>query len=102
MRARDERALGAFFDRYFDRIFAVTYRLLGDRQAAEDASQDVFLKAYRAAERIDPDRDPYPWLLAIAYNTCRDLWRSGAHRMARRSAGLLERIWPMRPCSMMA
>lgn len=88
VRARDPMALEAFFDRYFDRIFALAYRLTGDRASAEDAAQDVFLKVHRALDRLDPGRDPYPWLVTIATNVCRDLWRSGAYRMGRRAVPL--------------
>ena len=88
VRARDPEALGAFFERYFDRVYGLVYYLLGERAAAEDATQEVFLKVHRAAAQLDPARDPAPWLSAIAYNTCRDLWRSGAYRMSRRSASI--------------
>ncbi len=88
VRARDPKALEAFFDRYFDRIFSLAYRLTGDRTIAEDAAQDVFLKVHRALDRLDPSRDPYPWLVTIATNVCRDLWRSGAYRMGRRAIPL--------------
>jgi RNA polymerase sigma-70 factor (ECF subfamily) len=88
VRARDPEALGAFFERHFDRIYALVYRLLGDPTQAEDVTQEVFLKVHRAADRIDPARDPGPWLTTIAHNTCRDLWRSGAYRLGRRAASL--------------
>jgi RNA polymerase sigma factor (sigma-70 family) len=90
VRARDPEALGAFFERHFDRIYGLAYRLLGDRAAAEDAAQEVFLKVHRAADRLDPARDPDPWLLTITTNVCRDLWRSGAHRLSRRSTSIEE------------
>jgi RNA polymerase sigma-70 factor, ECF subfamily len=51
-------------------------------------TQEVFFKVHRAAHQLDPTRDPGPWLTAIAYNACRDLWRSGAHRMSRRSGSI--------------
>ncbi len=86
--ARDPEALGAFFDRYFDHVFGLVCRLLGDRTAAEDVTQEVFLKVHRAAHQIDTARDPAPWLAAIATNACRDVWRSGAFRLGRRSASL--------------
>jgi len=98
VRARDPQALGAFFERYVDQVYALVYRLLGDRVAAEDVTQEVFLKVHRAAPQLDTSRDPGPWLTTIATNTCRDLWRSGAHRMGRRSesleddGGLAERL----------
>jgi RNA polymerase sigma-70 factor, ECF subfamily len=88
VRARDPEALGAFFERYFDRVYGLVFHLLGERAAAEDATQEVFLKVHRAAAQLDPARDPAPWLSTIAYNTCRDLWRSGAYRMSRRSASV--------------
>lgn len=88
VRARDPEALGAFFERYFNRIYGLAYRLLGERAAAEDAAQDVFLKVYRAADRLDPQRDPEPWLLTITTNVCRDHWRSGAHQLSRRTSSI--------------
>jgi RNA polymerase sigma-70 factor (ECF subfamily) len=88
VRARDPEALGAFFDRYFDFVFGFVLRLLGDRSAAEDVTQDVFYKIHRAADQLDAGRDPRAWVIAIARNACRDRWRSGAYRMARRSASI--------------
>lgn len=86
VRRRDPEALAAFFERHFDRVYALVFRLLGNRHAAEDAAQEVFLKVHRAAHTLDPDRDPLPWITTIAYNVCRDLWRSGAYRLSRYSA----------------
>jgi RNA polymerase sigma-70 factor (ECF subfamily) len=88
VRAREPAALATFFDRYAAHVYALVYRLLGAREEAEDVTQDVFFKVHRAAHRLDPDRDPLPWLTAIAYNACRDLWRSGTHRLGRRSDSL--------------
>lgn len=88
VRRREPQALEAFFETYFDRIHAFVRRLLGDASLAEDVTQDVFLKIYKAADRIDPERDPVPWLFAIAHNACRDVWRSGAYRLARRASSI--------------
>jgi len=90
VRDRDPEALGLLFERYFDAVYALVYRLLGERSAAEDAASEVFLKVYRAAHQLDPGRDPAPWLMTIATNVCRDLWRSGAYRMSRRVASGLD------------
>jgi RNA polymerase sigma-70 factor (ECF subfamily) len=86
VRLREPEALGAFYDRYLDLVFGLAWRLLGDRTRAEDAASEVFLKVHRAADRLDPARDPAPWLTTITTNVCRDLWRSGAYRMSRRAA----------------
>jgi RNA polymerase sigma-70 factor (ECF subfamily) len=80
--------LAAFFEQHFERVYALVYRLLGDRHAAEDATQEVFLKIHRAAHTLDPDREPLPWITTIAYNVCRDLWRSGAYRLSRQAASI--------------
>jgi RNA polymerase sigma-70 factor (ECF subfamily) len=88
VRERDPEALATFFEAYFDRVFGLVYRLLGNRAGAEDVTQEVFYKVHRAAHRLDPERDPMPWLAAIAHNACRDHWRSGAYRMSRRSASI--------------
>ena len=86
VRARDPEALGQFYERYVDLVFGLAWRMLGERVLAEDAASDVFLKVHRAADRLDPSRDPAPWLVTITTNVCRDLWRSGAYRMSRRAA----------------
>lgn len=88
VRARDPEALAAFFERHFDRVYGLVYRLLGDRTLAEDMTQEVFLKVHRAAHQIDPTRDPVPWLVTIAHNACRDLWRSNAWKLTRRASSL--------------
>ena len=86
VRAREPEALGQFYDRYLDLVFGLAWRLLGERTLAEDAASEVFLKVHRAADRLDPARDPAPWLATITTNVCRDLWRSGQYRMGRRAA----------------
>ena len=88
VRRRDPAALDAFFEHYFDRVYSIVARLLGDRAAAEDAAQEVFLKIHRAAHTIDPARDPGAWVATIATNVCRDFWRSSPYRMARKSASI--------------
>lgn len=85
VRNRDPDALGAFFEHYFDRVYALAFRLLGDHASAEDAVQDVFYKVHRAADRLDTSRDPGPWLVTITLNTCRSLWRSASYKMSVRS-----------------
>src|SRR5262249_28893700 len=85
VRRREPGALAALFERHFDRVYRLVYRLLGERAAAEDVTQEGFLKVYRAAHRLDPHRDPGPWLMTIAHNACRDVWRSNAYKLTRRS-----------------
>jgi RNA polymerase sigma-70 factor, ECF subfamily len=76
------------FERYFDRLYGMVFRMLGDRGATEEALQEIFLKVHRGAPSLDPARDPGPWLITIAANTVRDLWRSSAYRFERASSSL--------------
>jgi RNA polymerase sigma-70 factor, ECF subfamily len=89
-RRREPEALAAFFDHYFQHLYCVVFRMVGGRELAEDVTQEVFLKVHRAIHRLDPARDPSGWLVAIAYNACRDLWRSGSHRLSRRATPIEE------------
>jgi RNA polymerase sigma-70 factor (ECF subfamily) len=84
VRNGDAQALSEFFEFTFDRVYSLAVRLLGDHTSAEDAAQEVFLKVHRAANRLDPDRSPLPWLTTITYNVCRDVLRS-RKRQAQRS-----------------
>ncbi|MFH1277070.1 MAG: RNA polymerase sigma factor [Candidatus Eisenbacteria bacterium] len=85
VRRRDQEALGEFFERTFDRIYGLALRLLGDPTAAEDLTQEVFLRVHRSADRLDPDRDPMPWLRTITANLCRDHRRSFGAKVAAKS-----------------
>jgi RNA polymerase sigma-70 factor (ECF subfamily) len=88
VRQRDSQALAAFFDHFFNRIFNLAFRLLGERTAAEDVTQEVFLRVHRAAHQLDIERDPGPWLMTITANLCREFWRSRAGRQAKQTTSL--------------
>lgn len=90
VRAGDPEALAAFFEATFTDIFGLAYRMLGDRQAAEDVTQEVFLRVRRAATTLDPARDPRPWLRTIVANLCRDHWRSFGAKVSRLSKSVDE------------
>ena len=86
----DPDALAEFFEWCFDRVYSLTFRLLGDPTVAEDVTQEVFIKIQQAAGRLDPDRNPGPWINVITYNACRDHWRSRGHREAKESTPIDE------------
>ena len=56
---------------YQGRVFGLCYRMLGQRQDAEDAAQETFVRMLRHLQRWDAEREFEPWLLAIAGNRCR-------------------------------
>lgn len=80
VRRRDPQFLSRFFDVAFPYVYNLAYRLVGNRETAEDITQDVFLKIYQAADKLQVDRHPKPWVTTISYNTCRDVARRAASR----------------------
>jgi RNA polymerase sigma factor, sigma-70 family len=68
------------------RIFLLCHRLLQDPDEASSATQDVFLKAYRALGKSESDQpeEPARWLARIAVNTCLDRLRSKRWQIWRR------------------
>lgn len=80
VRRRDRAAMEIFFEHFFPRAYGYATFLLGDETLAQDLVQDAFLRMHRAIERLDPSRDPAPWVLAVVTNTARDFWRSPSQR----------------------
>lgn len=67
-----ERLVGA----YIRPIYNLAYRMLGDPEEAEDATQETFLRIYRSLAAYDPARSPASWILSIAAHYCMDQLRS--------------------------
>jgi RNA polymerase sigma factor (sigma-70 family) len=74
-------------------VYAIVYALLGQRSLAEEATQETFVKAWRAAARLDPDRRLEPWLATIARRVAMDIYR----REAVRATGSLDALAPDGP-----
>jgi len=72
VKRRDSVALGRFFDLAFPYVYSLAYRFTRHRETAEDLTQEVFLKVYNAADRLDTSRSAKPWITAITVNACRD------------------------------
>jgi RNA polymerase sigma factor (sigma-70 family) len=72
-RAGSEAAFSAIHDRYRQRLFAYARQMLdGSRQDAEDALQDVFLRAYSSLRSSDRPLSLRAWLYRVAHNRCID------------------------------
>jgi RNA polymerase sigma-70 factor (ECF subfamily) len=70
-------------DRYARELLGYLWRMLGDHQEAEDCLQEVFLRAFRAFDRLEEDSNHRAWLYAIATNTARNQRRDRARRQTR-------------------
>jgi RNA polymerase sigma-70 factor (ECF subfamily) len=67
----DQAAMLALVERFRGQVFGLCYRMLGQRQDAEDAAQETFVRVLKNLHRWDQARDFEPWLFAIAGNRCR-------------------------------
>jgi RNA polymerase sigma-70 factor (ECF subfamily) len=74
-KAGDPSTFGPIVRTYQDRIYNLCYYLLGNPQDAEDAAQDVFIKAFRNLKDFRPEASLYTWLYRIGVNTCLDYKR---------------------------
>jgi RNA polymerase sigma-70 factor, ECF subfamily len=81
VQARDAQAFAALYDRHSRAAYSLAYRMMGERQAAEDLAQDSFLKVWRASESYRVERGSVrTWLLSIVHNRGIDQIRSMASR----------------------
>src|SRR4028119_1349279 len=72
-RAGNDAAFNVIHDRYRQRLFAYTRQMLGgSRSDAEDALQDVFLRAYNALRADARPLALKAWLYRVAHNRCID------------------------------
>lgn len=80
------RDFGAWMTSEQRRVYSLCQRFLQDRDEADSATQDVFLKAYQALAREDALEleDPARWVTRIAVNTCLDRLRSRKWQFWRR------------------
>ena len=79
------REFGAWMTAEQRRIYSLCQRFLQDRDEADSATQDVFLKAFQALKRDGTELDdPARWLTRIAVNTCLDRLRSRKWQFWRR------------------
>ncbi len=73
---RDANAFGELVRRYQGRLYRLAYRMLGNAEEAQDATQEAFLRAYRALSSFRLDASFSPWMYRIATNVCLDMLRS--------------------------
>jgi RNA polymerase sigma-70 factor (ECF subfamily) len=71
----DPSALGGLYEMYGERIFRYTYRMLGNRTDAEDATAETFLRVLRRSAELRADGAFRTWLFRIARNLCIDKMR---------------------------
>jgi RNA polymerase sigma-70 factor (ECF subfamily) len=61
--------------RYAGPIYNFVFRLTGNRQTAEDLTQETFIKVWKSLKKYDPSQNFRAWIFTIARNTCTDYLR---------------------------
>src|SRR5689334_18345082 len=72
LRDRDERAFRELVETHRDRVFNITYRMLGDRAEAEDVAQEVFISVFKTIENFREESKFSTWLYRVAVNHCKN------------------------------
>ena len=78
--AGDCRAFEQIVRQFERRVITLSSRLLGGTDEAQDAAQEVFLRAFKYLHRLDVRRPVEPWLMRITVNVCRDIQRKNQRR----------------------
>lgn len=68
----DVQAFSHLVEAYQTPVYNLCYRMLGDAYEAEDAAQEVFIRAYKSMHRYDVNRPFSTWILSIAAHYCID------------------------------
>ncbi len=96
-----EPAFAQLMERYYDFVFSVCRRMLGDAQLAEDVTQTVFLLLSTKAKRLAPGTVISGWLFKVAHLACRNARRAEARRTVyeHKAAGEMEKTRSPQPPS---
>jgi len=80
VQAGDLSPASEIYDRYSGRIYNFALRFLKNAEAAEDATQEVFVKMIRHAGQFQGDAKLSTWLFSITANWCRDFLRKADNK----------------------
>jgi len=85
LRTQPAVGIAALYDRYGRLVFSMALRIVRDRGAAEEITQDVFMRCWRNLDRYQPSQGSLvSWLLSIAHNRAIDELRSRRGKNVRR------------------
>ncbi len=72
LRDRDERAFRELVQTHRDKVFNITFRMLGNRAEAEDVAQEVFIAVFKTIGDFRAESMFSTWLYRIAVNHCKN------------------------------
>src|SRR6201989_1548894 len=71
----DQAAWEQIVKQHWRKVFNIAYKFVGKHDEAEDLTQDIFLKVFRALDTFDRRANFRPWLCGISRNLCIDHYR---------------------------
>ena len=74
------RKSAAALEKYGDTVYRICFLYLKNRDDAEDAFQDVFLRYIQANKHFQSEEHEKAWLCTVAFNRCKDLLKSAARK----------------------
>lgn len=72
----DQLAWEAIVRQHWRKVFNVAYKFVGSHEAAEDLTQDIFLKIFKSLDTFDRRANFQTWLISVSRNLCIDHYRS--------------------------
>jgi RNA polymerase sigma-70 factor (ECF subfamily) len=72
LKDRDERAFRELIEAHRDRVYNISFRMLGSRAEAEDVAQEVFIAVFKTIETFRGDSKFSTWLYRVAVNHCKN------------------------------
>ncbi len=68
----DSNAFAVLVDQYKDLVFSLSFKMLKNREEAEEAAQDTFVKVFKSLNNFKGDSKFSTWIYKVTYNTCLD------------------------------
>src|SRR6478672_6691642 len=72
LRDRDERAFRELVSAHRDRVYNITFRMLGNRAEAEDVAQEVFITVFKTIDTFREESKFSTWLYRVTVNHCKN------------------------------
>lgn len=92
LKDRDERAFRELVEEHQDRVFNITYRMLGNREEAEDVAQEVFITVFKSIDSFRGESKFSTWIYRISTNLCKNRLKYLARRQEKAKAEFDETV----------
>ncbi len=92
LRERDEKAFREVVETYQDKVYNLTFRMLGDRSEAEDLAQEVFITVFKSIDSFRGESKFSTWLYRVTANHCKNRIKYLARRHDRDRAEFDESV----------